>query len=83
MLPPPMPPEPNLESPRDGTSVLERRNLSKKGEIAAEFDFLRNNLRHYAKLTSYSDELKPEGNLETLPQSIDQGEIVMQGWHRA
>ena len=48
--------------------------VSKRGEIAVKFEFLRNNLRRCAKLTSHSDAPKPEGHLGTLPQSTDQGE---------
>ena len=53
-----------LESPRGGTSVLKRCNLSEKGGIAAKFAILRNNLKNCANLTSHSaSKLAEDGGL--------------------
>ena len=71
MVPTPPPSESKLEVTRGGAEAPNKYELSKRGEIAAEFEFLRNNLQHYAKLTSHSDASKPEENLETLLRSTD------------
>ena len=60
-----------LEVTRGGAVASNKYESSKRGEIAAEFEYLRNNLQHHAKLTSHSDAPKPEGNLGALPQSTD------------
>ena len=73
-VPPSLPAEPKLEATRGRGAALNEYVLCKKGDIGAEFEMLRNNLRHYAELTSPLNAPKPEGNLGTLPQSTDQGE---------
>ena len=76
MKPPSHPSEPKLEATRRrrGGAATNKYVLSKRGEIGAEFDFLRRNLQCYAKLTLPTNAPKPEGNLGILPQSTDQGE---------
>ena len=63
-----------MEATRGRTAASNEYVSCKRGDIGAEFEFLRNNLRHCAKLTSPLNAPKPKGNLGTLPQSTDQGE---------
>ena len=66
--------EPKLEAARRKAATPDEYVLSKRGEIGAEFEYLRNNLQRYAQLTSLTNAPKLEGNLGTLSQSTDQGE---------
>ena len=65
---------PKLKAAKKKTATPNEYVLSKRGEIGAEFEYLRNNLQRYAQLTSLTNAPKLEGNLGTLSQSTDQGE---------
>ena len=72
---------PSSISPVSKLKATKRRNatqneyvLSKRGEIGAEFEYLRNNLRHCAQLTPLTNAPKLKGCLGTLSQSTDRGE---------
>ena len=74
MIPPSLPSETRLEAARGKAAICDEYVLSKRGEIGAEFEYLRNNLQRYAQLTSLTNAPKLKGCLGTLSQSTDQGE---------
>ena len=69
-----LPSEPKLEATRGQDATSDEYVLSKRREIGAKFEYLRNNLQCYAQLTSLANAPKLEGNLGTLSQFTDQGE---------
>ena len=74
MRSPSLPSEPKLEATGGRAAASNEYVLSKRGEIGAKFEYLRNNLQHYAQLTSLTNAPKLEENLGTLSQPTDQGE---------
>ena len=71
-----LPSKPKLEAARGKTATSDECVLIKRGEIGAKFEYLRNNLQHYAQLTSLTNAPKLEENLGTLSQATDQSERI-------
>ena len=55
-----LPSEPKLEATRGKAATSNEYVLSKRGEIGAEFEYLRNNLQRYAQLTPLTNVRKPK-----------------------